>query len=108
LGEDGRIIAKNINLGTGVVIEDYIKLGNSYIYNPLTNDNSFIDIKDANDESIVEFKADGTGNIGAIHINGNSSRLNGINWWISPDKASFSNIDVTGTIHTSVFETGRI
>lgn len=108
LGSKGRIIAKNINLGTGVVIEDYIKLGNSYIYNPLTNDNSFIDIKDANDESIVEFKADGTGNIGAIHINGNSSRLNGINWWISPDKASFSNIDVTGTIHTSVFETGRI
>lgn len=108
LGREGRIIAKNINLGTGVVIDDYIKLGNSYIYNPLTHNNSFIDIKDANDESIIEFRADGTGNIGAIHINGNTSRLNGINWWISPDKAKFSNIDVTGTIHTSVFETGRI
>ena len=108
LGSKGRIIAKNVDLGTGVNITDYIKLGNSYIYNPLNHDNSFIDIKDANDESIIEFRADGTGNIGAIHINGNSSRLNGLNWWISPDKASFSNIDVTGTIHTSVFETGRI
>lgn len=108
LGSEGRIIAKNIDLGTGVNITDYIKLGNSYIYNPLTHDNSFIDIKDVNNESIIEFRADGTGNIGAIHINGNTSRLNGINWWISPDKAEFSNIDVTGTIHTSVFETGRI
>lgn len=108
LGTEGRIIAKNINLGTGVVIDEYIKLGNSYIYNPLNHNNSFIDIKDIDNKSILEFRADGTGKIGEIHINGNSSRLNGINWWISPDKASFSNIDVTGTIHTSVFETGRI
>ena len=120
LGSQGKIIANNIELGTSATIKDYIKLGNSYIYNPTSaNDNKFISITNEEGESIVVLTNNGKLTLGTIEIDGNTSTIsigekltfNGIdstieggNWSITPEVASFNQIAVTN----GIFKTGKI
>lgn len=112
-GNDGKIIAKNIEIGSGAIITDYIRLGSteSYIYNPDLNEGKFISTTGYDNEhdttgSIV-INNNATASIGNIFLDGRQSKIYGENFAIFPDKATFSNIDISGTIHASVFETGK-
>lgn len=70
-GAEGKITAKNIELGIGASITDYIKLGSSYLYNPDEHDG--IVLKANN----IKLKDDGTLNLGTICLNGGSGDLDG-------------------------------
>ena len=113
LGEDGKIYAKNITLGTSAQIEEYIQLGDARLWNP----------KDAkaegrlleagkiklNEEGVLQLgttKPDGTSSI--IKLDGTTSTIAGNNWSITPELATFQNINVSGKISTAVFEQNHI
>ena len=115
LANSGKIIANDIEIGTGATIVDYIKLDNSYIYNPSKHNNIFLSVKKIETINNVEvvkecvtIKNDGTASFGQIDVNGAESKISGTKFLITPEKAIFSNVEVSGTIHTSVFETGSI
>lgn len=105
--QNGKIIAKNIELGEGAIISNYIKLGNSYIYNPNFNSGRFIEVTDENGNSYISIKNDGVATFGSITIDGTKSEISGNNFTITPERSNFSNVDITGTIHSSVFEIGK-
>ena len=110
LGGGGVIEANNINLGVGAHINEYIKLGNNcFIYNPEYNQSSgdFIRIQH-NDENAVVLNADGTMKIGQLTFDGQESKIFGNSFSITPDAATFTNVNVTGKISTAVFEKGHI
>ena len=98
IGLDGSIIANNIHLGTGAVIDDYIRLGNAFLYNPSTHTNVVFQ-----SDNII-LKDDGTGQVGAIQFNGLESSISGDTWSIDPQDARFYNIYAQGTLSTAVFE----
>lgn len=100
-GENGSIYAKNITLGEGAQIENSITLGNAFLYNPQKNNSKFIESGDGD----ILINDNGTAQIGAISIDGKNSKINGINWSIQSDWAKFSNVSVSGTIETAVFNT---
>lgn len=117
---DGKIIAENIELGIGATVQNYIKLGNAYIYNPKINDGRFIEASDN-----ISLNQDGTGKFGSISIKisegnyltsignitldgKNSTITGGDSFTISPDRSVFNNVDITGTLHTAVFEVGKV
>lgn len=103
LTNSGKIIANDIEIGIGAIIKEYIKLGNAYIRNPEErNDRLFIETGD------IKIYDNGNANFGQINIVGKDSLIEGTKFSITPEKAIFSNVEVTGTIHTSVFETGSI
>lgn len=106
----GKIIAENIELGNGATIKNFIKLGdNSYLYNPNENDGIFICVKnDEDDKKYISITDKGIAQFGEITINGIKSTISGANFTITPDRSNFSNVDITGTIHSSVFETGQV
>lgn len=106
--QNGKIIAENIELGEGAIISNYIKLGNSYIYNPDLNLGNFIEITDGNENSYISIKNDGIAKFGNITIDGVNSKIYGTNFIITPERSIFSNVDITGTIHSGVFETGQV
>lgn len=98
IGLDGSIVANDIHLGTGAVIDDYIQLGDAFLYNPNTHDNIVFQSND------IIIKDDGTGQIGQINFNGAGSSLSGNTWSIDPQNARFYNVYAQGTLSTSVFE----
>lgn len=109
------IVATNIRLGEGAIIEKYIKLGNSYIYNPnIEENNIFIKVTDGENNNYIAIKNDGKAKFGNITIDGvNSEIYSGDiagdgNFTITTGRSIFKDVDVTGTIHSSVFETGQI
>ena len=105
-GAQGNIIANSIELGTNAVISDYLQVGtHSYIRNPQKNNGVFIESAGI---TITENGTNSLLNLGSIIADGENSTISGNNWTINPDKAVFNNIDVMGTIHTSVFETGSV
>ena len=104
----GIIKVNNIELGEGAVISNYIKLGNSYIYNPNLNQGRFIEVTDGSGNSYISIKNDGVVTFGSITIDGTKSKISGNNFTIAPERSNFSNVDITGTIHSSVFETGQV
>lgn len=104
----GIIKVNNITLGEGAVISNYIKLGNSYIYNPDLNLGNFIEITDGSENSYISIKNDGIAKFGSITIDGVNSKIYGTNFTITPERSIFSNVDITGTIHSGVFETGQV
>lgn len=106
--QNGKIIAKNIELGEGAIISNYIKLGNSYIYNPNLNSGRFIEVTDGNKNSYISIKNSGVATFGNITIDGVQSQIRGDNFIIAPERSKFSNVDITGTIHSGVFETGQV
>lgn len=103
-GKEGFIYAENIQIGKGASISEYIALGNARIYNP--------NHEDANGAILVSggirINDDGNASFGNIEIDGNNSVIRGQNWSISPDRANFSNITISGAIETAVFKTGAV
>jgi len=104
----GHVVANSITLGTSAIIADYLKLGNSYIYNPEINNNQFISVTDNTDTSIFSLNNAGLMSIGKdnnkILFDGVQSLIQGNNWSITPNMANFSNVTVSGIIKTTVFE----
>lgn len=118
-GASGSIIANNITLGTGAIIDDYLKLGSAYIYNPDKHGNLLISAgSDTINSGYIKIYDTGIMDLGTIEINGESSIIQlddpnariiaGSNVIITSDRSIFNNVDVTGTIHTSVFEVGKV
>lgn len=119
-GSEGSILANNITLGTEAKIEKYLQLGDAYIYNPKAEinnkeENLFIQANKLKiyDTGAAKFgpitiNTDGTANFGNyLEIGENGICGENNSWSITSDKAEFSNIDITGTIHASVFEYGK-
>ena len=103
LGAEGAIYAKNIYLGTGAQIEEYIKLGNAYIRNPdIATGRTFIE------SGSVRLTDEGLLYLGSLVLNGNASSISGSNWKINDGDAYFNNVRVSGVISTTVFEQDRI
>ena len=92
-GADGKIIANNIELGTGAVIKKYIQLGDAFLYNPLDEENGGKVIS-ASGFSLLQ---DGHLNLGSIEMYGgdeaNVSYIKTDSWEISGDgQAVFKDI----------------
>ena len=92
-GADGKIIANNIELGTGAVIKKHIQLGNAFLYNPLDEENDGKVIS-AGGFSLLQ---DGHLNLGSIEMYGgdkaNVSYIKTDSWEISGDgQAVFKDI----------------
>lgn len=88
-GTEGKIIASSIVLGMNAQVEDYIKLGNAYLYNPSKYENKLLE-----SEKIC-LNDNGTMTIGDIQINGadKGSIKCGNSWWIDGNgTASFNDI----------------
>ena len=102
LANEGAIRAKTIYLGNGAQIEEYIKLGNAYIRNPIVSNGIFLEGQN--------FALTDTGilRLGTLTFDGSTSEINGSNWNINPEFAHFSNIEVSGKISTVVFEQSHV
>lgn len=116
-GKEGRIIAKNIELGIGAIIQDYIELGNARIQNPNIHDNIFIDannisIKDSGIINAGDIEIDGansTISIGKdIIFDGKNEILSSNSWKIGPDASYFNNVTISGVLSTAVLEYGEV
>lgn len=101
-GSLGLITAENIILGTGAKVRDYIALGNAFLYNPDLHDGIILEAGD------VKLTQQGDLSLGDLTYNSLTNTLSGGTWSIDSNKAIFWNVDVKGTLHTSVFETGKI
>lgn len=103
-GADGQIYAKNITLGIGAQIEEYIQLGDARLWNP----------NDAKakgkllEAGKIKLTDKGILQLGSITLDGETSIIAGSNWSITPDRAEFKNINVSGKISTVVFEQNHI
>lgn len=115
--KSGKIIAENIELGQNAVIKDHIILGNAMLCNPEKNDErKVLNVISKNSETseitdLITLKDDGTLKIGKLEFDGSTSTISsGKNniWSISPDGAIFTNINVSGKISTSIFETNKV
>ena len=117
-GKKGEIIANNITIGTGAIIDEYIKIGNnSYIRNPSKNENIFIESGNVKiyDSGIIEAgKINISGNDSIIRIgdniifNGSNETLSSNSWKITADKSEFNNITIKGSIEAASFEYGEV
>ena len=111
LYSNGRIDAKNINLGVGAHIDEYIQLGdNVYVWNPVANgvNRNVLEVKDSNNTNVVTLNDSGNLSIGDIELRGAASEIWGDSFSITPNLATFTNINVTGTISTAVFQKGHV
>lgn len=105
-GTEGSIIANNIHLGTGAVIDQYIELGSARIQNPEIEGNNRVFITAGN--GALQMKDDGIANFGEITISGPESVILGDNFAIRPGLSEFNNVNISGTLKTSVFEVGTV
>lgn len=101
-GKEGEIIAKKMTLGEGVTIENYLQIGGAKIYNPDVFENNGLFIESGD----IQIYENGIANFGQIKVNGSESTLYSDSWSITPDKAIFNNIDISGIIHAATFEYG--
>ena len=89
-GTEGKIIANSIVLGMDAQIEEYIKLGDAYLYNPSKYENKLLE-----SEKIC-LNDNGTMTIGKIEIKGSEEESYlkcGDSWWIDGNgTASFNDI----------------
>lgn len=99
LGESGRIYAENISLGTGAEINKYIQLGKAKLWNP--------DHEDASNK-LLEAGGINLSQTGELTLDGADSKIFGRSFSITPEMATFSNINVSGKISTAVFEQNHI
>ena len=101
-GETGEVIVKDIEIGNGAYIQEYIKVGNAYIRNPDTKERLFIESNE------IKLYDDGLLKLGDISIEGSNSKIYGTNFSITPNESRFSNVYVSGEIETSVFKTNSV
>lgn len=107
-GANGKIYAQNIDLGTGAKINDYLKIGdNAFIYNPDLHTGDFIKsgALSINNNGILKL---GEITLDAVNSEIYHSKNNEKTFSITPDLASFQNVNVSGKISTIVFETGHV
>lgn len=124
-GEEGRIIAQNIELGTGAKISDYIELGDGRIrLNGKKNGTeilNFLSVKASNEpnaQEILSISDNGVIKVGEgdnyIVIDGGRGIMQSYNysdsrgWQITNDETIFNNVTVRGSIKSSVLEYGEI
>lgn len=119
---ESKIIAKNIEIGTGAKIQEYIQLGNFVkIYNPQNSQEGvFIQVLNENSQNTISLKENGVITLG--DSNGSYIQLDGANqeifalaqgnsdysWIISPKEAIFNNIVAKGSIKAASFEYGAV
>ena len=99
LGKDGRIEAENITLGIGAKIDKYIELGKARLWNP--------DHKEASGK-LLEAGGVKLSQTGELTLDGDNSKISGRLFSITPELATFQNINVSGKISTAVFEQNHI
>jgi hypothetical protein len=80
---------------------DYYEKDSVYIFNPSANGGkAFIRAKQ------TCIYADGSAQFGSIEIDGKESTIYGGSWKLTPDRAEFQNVSVSGSIDTAVFNVG--
>ena len=99
LGELGRIYAENISLGIGAEINKYIQLGKAKLWNP--------DHEEASNK-LLEAGGINLSQTGELTLDGADSKIFGRSFSITPEMATFSNINVYGKISTVVFEQNHV
>ncbi len=120
-GEDSKIIAESIELGTNAKIQKYIELGSGVTLFGESGQNSVLLITDNNGKNTLEISRDGVLTLGD---NTNYIKLDGANqciyssaydqsntgrgWSISNTKSYFNDVIVRGKIESAVFETGKV
>ncbi len=118
-GADGSIIANKITLGIGAEIDDYLKLGNAYIYEPTKHDHLLISAgNNSVNNGYIKIYDNGVMNLGSIEVDGQTSTIQlddpnakiiaGPNVTITSDRSVFKDVDITGTLHTAIFEIGKV
>lgn len=109
-GTTGQIIAHDIILGAGAVIEDYIKIGNAFIYNPTNHSDKFIEAGNIN------LNQTGILNLGSIEMHGGDDSTqaymkseNG-NWLIREDGVAIFNDIYANNVHLqdTILEIGTV
>lgn len=112
-GKEGKIIANNIELGTGAKIKNYIEFPyneneKAYIYNPSVENHNGTFIKAGK----LELKTNGIIQIGDIRIDGSnetSPQIWSSKWSITSDTATFNNVTAKGgTIENVVFKNSSV
>ena len=109
-GTTGQIIAHDIILGAGATIEDYIKIGDAFIYNPLNYKDKFIEAGNIN------LNQTGILNLGSIEMHGGNDTTqaymkseNG-NWLIREDGVAIFNDIYANNVHLqdTILEIGTV
>lgn len=104
IGKTGQIDAENINLGTGAHINKYIQLGDARLWNPMDDDANGMLL----DAGAIRLSQTGNLQLGNIVLDGERSRIFGTSFSITPDQATFNNVNVSGKISTVVFEKNHV
>lgn len=99
LGESGRIYAENITLGVGAKIDKCIELGKAKLWNPEHEEAS---------NKLLEAGGIKLSQTGELTLDGDNSKISGRLFSITPELATFQNINVSGKISTAVFEQNHI
>ena len=109
-GTNGQIIAHDIILGTGAVIQDYIQLGEAYIYNPDNYRDKFIEAGNIN------LNQNGILKLGSIELHGGNNTTqaylkseNG-KWMIREDGVAIFNDVYADNVHLqdTILEIGTV
>ena len=109
-GTTGQIIAHDIILGAGAVIEDYIKIGSAFIYNPINHGDKFIEAGNIN------LNQTGILNLGSIEMHGGDDTTqaymkseNG-KWLIREDGVAIFNDVYADNVHLqdTILEIGTV
>lgn len=109
-GTTGQIIAHDIILGAGAIIEDYIKIGDAFIYNPTNHRDKFIEAGNIN------LNQKGILNLGSIEMHGGNDTTqaymkseNG-NWLIREDGVAIFNDIYANNVHLqdTILEIGTV
>lgn len=98
-GESSEIYAENITLGIGAKINKYIRLGKAKLWNP--------DHEEASNK-LLEAGGINLSQTGELTLDGADSKIFGRSFSITPEMATFSNINVSGKISTVVFEQNHV
>lgn len=109
-GTTGEIFAQDITLGTGAIINDYIKLGEAYIYNPDKNEDNFI--KAGN----ISLNQNGILKLGTIQLHGGDLNTQAYlkseneNWLIREDGVAIFNDIYANNVHLqdTILEIGTV
>lgn len=118
-GITGKIVAQNIELGTGAIIKDYIQLGSGKV--TLNNGSKFLTVrKNDSSDSIETLSINDEGVIvvgngdDMITIDGGNGIIksqsydSGLGWKISNKESIFNEVTVRGSIRASVLEYGEV
>ena len=109
-GITGQIIAHDIILGSGAIIEDYIRIGDAFIYNPTNHKDKFIEAGNIN------LNQTGILNLGSIEMHGGNDTTqaylkseNG-NWLIREDGVAIFNDIYADNVHLqdTILEIGTV